>query len=54
MFETFLFGLTLAKFLDHGLEDLKTLGKSALMYKLMRDGTWAFALIFGRCRFLSR
>ena len=46
VFETFLFALTLAVFL-HSLRRRKREHKS-IVYVLVRDGTWAFGLIFGK------
>ncbi|OBZ76659.1 hypothetical protein A0H81_03308 [Grifola frondosa] len=42
-FETILFALTLVKFFRHARH---CIGKRSLMNVFMRDGTWAFALIF--------
>jgi len=42
-FETVLFGLTLVKFFT----SVSTrLGQQSIMYALVRDGTWAYAIIF--------
>lgn len=44
MFETFLFVLTLVKFYQ---SVARNFGKHSILYIFVRDGTWAFALIFG-------
>lgn len=44
-FETILFGMTLIKFFVTVASD-RSLRRSWIMYILVRDGTWAFAVIF--------
>ena len=51
VFETFLFALTLYKFYQ---SVAKYFGKQSVLYVFIRDGTWAFALIFGRKEYASR
>jgi len=43
-FETMLFGLTIIKFFT---SVSRGLGRQSIMYILVRDGTWAFGVIFG-------
>ena len=51
LFETLLFGLTLFKF----VQAVRTgWGHTPVMALLARDGTWAFALIFGASRICHR
>lgn len=42
-FETLLFGMTLIKFF---ISVTRRLGRQSIMYVLVRDGTWAFGVIF--------
>ena len=44
-FETFLFALTLIVFFRVVRREY---GKSSIIHVFVRDGTWAFALIFGK------
>lgn len=44
MFETFLFALTLVKFFQSAMAMYR---RESLLYIFVRDGTWAFAVIFG-------
>lgn len=48
----FLWGLTIAKFLRSEVRHLETERSQPVLYIIMRDGTWAFALIF--CESLLR
>lgn len=50
-FETFLFVLTLVKFFQNVSRSPG--GKSSILFIFVRDGTWAFALIFGKCGALA-
>ena len=43
-FETFLFILTLIKFFQSISRE-----RTSILFVFVRDGTWAFALIFGKC-----
>ncbi|KAI0938655.1 hypothetical protein AcW1_001670 [Taiwanofungus camphoratus] len=43
-FETILFGLTLVKFYS---SVSRRLGKRSILFVLVRDGTWAYGIIFG-------
>ena len=47
-FETTLFALTLYKFIT-SVSERSVLGRrNSIMFVLMRDGTWAYAIIFGK------
>ncbi|KAJ3540427.1 hypothetical protein NM688_g6227 [Phlebia brevispora] len=52
LFEGFLFGLTvLASFKFRN--SMRSLGRKSLVFLFVRDGTWAFAMIFGQCTALE-
>lgn len=44
VFEAFLFGLTMFAFYR---SILRTLGRRSMLFVFVRDGTWAFGIIFG-------
>lgn len=46
VFESVIWGLTIAKFLRSGIQYLPAHGRRSYIYLIMRDGTWAFAVIF--------
>lgn len=49
-FETFLFVLTLVKFFENAKA---VYGRESVIYIFIRDGTWAFAVIFRRFQLIS-
>ena len=46
MFETYLFALTLIAFFHRLVVEAK---RNSILFVFVRDGTWAYAVIFGAC-----